>query len=61
MHSLFLFCLLNILFVYAHNKQLIKYDVYSKQINHYYPYKPVLNNPNYYKHQFKLVCKCFYK
>ena len=57
MNPLFLFCLLNILFVYAHDKQLIKYDVYSKQINHYYPHKPILIN---HKHQFKLVCKCFY-
>ena len=50
MIPLFLFCLLNILFVYAHDKQLIKYDVYSKQINHYYPHKPILINPNYHKH-----------
>lgn len=60
MYSLFLFCLFNILFAYAHDKQLIKYDVYSKQINHYYPHKSIYT-PTYYKHQFKLVCKCFYK
>lgn len=58
MYTLFLFYLLHIVIVYADDKQLVKSDIYSKQINHYYPHKPYKPNKN---HQFKLVCECFYK